>query len=901
MGLPAGFVVSSQPSGQGPGRLTDFDYLPDGSMITTGKNGTVAWVSADGATTRQLATLPVAVKQDLGLVGIAVAPDYQTSRTIYLARALPAPDTGPWTLRLSRFTVTGSAEPTGISGEVTLLQTTATGDVHAITGIEAVEDGTLWVAVGDAAEYLPVDPNALRALDVNDPRGKVLHIRGTDGAGVPGNPFYEAANPGSTRSKVYAMGFRSPFRLSIHQPSGAPILGDVGWNTWEEVNLVRPGVSYGWPCFEGNGTTPGYRDLAGCAGKTNTAPLHLYQHTAAGDRNSVTGGVVYTGDQYPAEWRGAYFFGDYTADRVWTMRIGADGRVTRGPETDGFGRNMGKPVSFDTGPGGDIVYADILSGRIMRLSHTAGNRPPTAVATTTTDPATRTVTFDGSQSYDLDEELLTYSWDFGDGTPRGTGERTSHTYAAGTGTLTARLTVTDARGGADTEAITVAPSNNAPQVALTAPPPGRVFTYDEMVNLTASGSDVEDGPLPVTWSVTNLHCPGTTCHDHPGESFTAPAYARPFHNHDNSEQRITATVTDSVGVAASRTFLAEPDLRTVTVTSNVPVTPLINGVERATAEVTVGGELQVSVPATAADGVSTFGSWTNGGARSQNLVVGTEPISLTATYVTPIEQRYNSDAALRAAVGAPTAPEQGDAALRWRDYANGRAYWSAPTGVHFVAGAIWQKFIGLGAHGTVGAPATDELGTPNGTGRFNRFTTGAHIHWSADTGAHLTQGRILANWGVLGYEAGPLGYPTTDELVTPDGIGRFNQFQGGSIYWSPGTDAWAVQGAIRTRWGQTGYERSPLGYPRTNETRTPDGVGRFNHFQGGSIYWSPGTGAWNVQGAILARWRALGWERSYLGYPTSGELDIPGGKRSNFQRGYITWNAATGQVIDRRY
>lgn len=87
----------------------------------------------------------------------------------------------------------------------------------------------------------------------------------------------------------------------------------------------------------------------------------------------------------------------------------------------------------------------------------------------------------------------------------------------------------------------------------------------------------------------------------------------------------------------------------------------------------------------------------------------------------------------------------------------------------------------------------------------------------------------------------------------------------------------------------------------TNELGTPDGFGRFNHFQGGSIYWSPGTGAWNVQGAIRARWQQLGWEGSYLGYPTSGEHDVAGGKRSDFQRGYITWNAATGRAIDRRY
>ena len=366
-GLPDGFVVTSQLSGQAGGDLTDFDHLPDGSMITIGKGGRVAWVSADGARTHTLATLPVTTVGDLGLVGLAVAPDFRTSNRIYLARTMPG-STDNWPMRLSRFTVTGSPEPIGIDSEVTLLETLATADVHAITGIEPAADGTLWVSVGDGANFRFVDPNALRALDVNDPRGKVLHIRGTDGTGVPSNPFYDAADPGAARSKVYAMGLRSPLRLSIHPASGAPVLGDVGWQSFEEVNLIRPGVSYGWPCFEANTPTPGYRDLAGCAGQTNTAPLHFYDR-ASGNGATVVGGVVYTGEGYPAAYRGAYFFGDYTSLRIFTMQIAADGQVTRAPEATGFGQDMGAPVSFDTGANGDIMYADIVDGTIKRISY----------------------------------------------------------------------------------------------------------------------------------------------------------------------------------------------------------------------------------------------------------------------------------------------------------------------------------------------------------------------------------------------------------------------------------------------------------------------------------------------------------------------------------------------------
>ena len=78
---------------------------------------------------------------------------------------------------------------------------------------------------------------------------------------------------------------------------------------------------------------------------------------------------------------------------------------------------------------------------------------------------------------------------------------------------------------------------------------------------------------------------------------------------------------------------------------------------------------------------------------------------------------------------------------------------------------------------------------------------------------------------------------------------------------------------------------------------TPDGIGRYNHFSGtggASIYWTPQTGAWAIYGAIRQHWAALGWERGLLGYPTSDEFNIPGGRRNNLVHGAIEWYAANG-------
>jgi uncharacterized protein with LGFP repeats len=199
---------------------------------------------------------------------------------------------------------------------------------------------------------------------------------------------------------------------------------------------------------------------------------------------------------------------------------------------------------------------------------------------------------------------------------------------------------------------------------------------------------------------------------------------------------------------------------------------------------------------------------------------------------------------------------------------------------------------------------TDELPTPDGVGRFNHFANSGSIYWTPNTGAWSIHGAIRAKWASLGWERSFLGYPTSDETAAPGSApGRFNNFSNsGSIYWTQATGASSIHGAIRAKYLALGGPASVLGYPITDETGTPDGIGRFNHFSstdgfGASIYWTPSTGPWSVHGAIRARWANMGWERSCLGYPVSDEFAIPGGRQSNFQGGRITYSFSSGQAI----
>lgn len=128
-----------------------------------------------------------------------------------------------------------------------------------------------------------------------------------------------------------------------------------------------------------------------------------------------------------------------------------------------------------------------------------------------------------------------------------------------------------------------------------------------------------------------------------------------------------------------------------------------------------------------------------------------------------------------------------------------------------------------------------------------------------------------------------IGEPTSD--IEPIGPGFVRHFVGGDIYYLPGTGAFEVHGDILAKYKALGGPTGILGFPNTDETGTPDSIGRFNHFQGGSIYWTPDTGPMMVHGAIRDKWATLGWENSTLGYPV---LD---------QHRFITLNPTIDPVI----
>ncbi|UAK34119.1 esterase [Nocardia asteroides] len=223
-----------------------------------------------------------------------------------------------------------------------------------------------------------------------------------------------------------------------------------------------------------------------------------------------------------------------------------------------------------------------------------------------------------------------------------------------------------------------------------------------------------------------------------------------------------------------------------------------------------------------------------------------------------------------------------------QDFKGGRVFFTPDSGAYPVGGVLGAGYqAAAGPTGALGLPTSEERAPADGRGRFQTFQHGS-LYWTPQTGAHMVRGAILEEWAKQGFERGPAGYPIAPEIRTPSRDGAVQAFENGPFYYSQGTGVHRVQGLIFDKYAQLGFENSPLGFPLAEEQALRD-LGRFSRFEGGNIYWSPVSGAWAVRnGPILDAWRETGYENGKLGYPTGDEFPISEGLQQNFQGGFIT-------------
>src|SRR3989454_928837 len=239
---------------------------------------------------------------------------------------------------------------------------------------------------------------ALRSQDlqtISDPAtldGAILRVDPATGAAAAGNP-----GTGDTNAqRIVAYGLRNPFRFTIRPGTNELWIGDVGWDTWEEIDrFVSPTdvpiENFGWPCYEGNDRQAGYdsanlnicENLYVAGSAAVAAPYYTYNHSATilpgetcpAGSSSITGLAFYGGGSYPAEYNGALFFGDYSRNCIWVMFPGANGLPDPNNRMTFVAPGAG-PVDLQIGPGGDLFYVDYNGGTIRRVTFGGPTPPP---------------------------------------------------------------------------------------------------------------------------------------------------------------------------------------------------------------------------------------------------------------------------------------------------------------------------------------------------------------------------------------------------------------------------------------------------------------------------------------------------------------------------------------------
>ena len=192
------------------------------------------------------------------------------------------------------------------------------------------------------------------------------------------------------------------------------------------------------------------------------------------------------------------------------------------------------------------------------------------------------------------------------------------------------------------------------------------------------------------------------------------------------------------------------------------------------------------------------------------------------------------------------------------------------------------------ASGDYGSCTVNEYDVKGGKAQDFR---GGRAYWSPETGAHVLFGRIGAAFAEAGGPDSWLGFPVTGEQATPDGVGRYVHFQNGSIYWTPETDAQAVPKDMVDAWAEIGWEAGDLGYP----VGAPKEMGGklVQQFQRGYIVRNGDKAYW-VRGEIAKKYGLVDTVNSKLGAPVGNEELINGGALQRFEQGSIYWSPKTG-------
>jgi len=526
------------------------EVLPSGDIVFIEFWGAVKrWDAKTGAVSA-LGQVPAYAKGEVGLLGLAVARDFEQTGYLYV---LFSPSAKHGTMRVSRFTVKDGRMPAESEMEVLSWPYDTEHVFHMGGALWIDAKGDLYIGTGDNCHHDPGLPQDTRpdrknwdafrsAANSRDLRGKVLriHPKPEGGYSIPNGNLFPDGKDG--RPEVFAMGVRNPFRLTVDDKTGTLYFGDVGPNVsptlgvtpfgYEEINATQTAGNFGWPLFVGpNETLPLYDFTANKPGKRyepqspenpsprntgiknlppakpalvwySSLPSKRFPTVGSGGR-TIMAGPVYHFDagnpsplKLPESLDGRLFI--YEWMRNWIQTVKLD---TPGPELEPFVPTwtLRRPIDMKIGSDGALYFIEYgdqwwenKDSRIVRVVYRRGNRAPVArlVASETAGKQPLALTFDASTSTDADSDPLKFVWSIAGKEQTGGGAKFAHTFEQ-LGNYEVSVTAIDPSGARSVAKETVNVGNGRPTVRFESPAHGSFFDWESAIPYKISVTETD--------------------------------------------------------------------------------------------------------------------------------------------------------------------------------------------------------------------------------------------------------------------------------------------------------------------------------------------------------------------------------------------------------------------------
>lgn len=293
-------------------QLWAMEFLPDGRMLVTAKQGAMHIVGEDGQAGPELSGLPeVDARGQGGLLDVALASDFADTNRIFFSYAEPREGGNGTTLATATLVLDDSGGGALEDVEVIFRQEpTYDGDKHFGSRIVPVGDGTLYLTVGERSDA----PVRTQAQELASGFGKVFHID-YEGNAVDGNPF---ADTDGALPEIWSLGHRNAQSAAL-DGEGRLWIVEHGARGGDELNLPQAGLNYGWPDVAYGIEYSGDAIGGGITADAETEqPVYYWDPVIA-----PSGMAFYEGDEFP-EWDNTFLIGGLVTTGIVVVHLDND-------------------------------------------------------------------------------------------------------------------------------------------------------------------------------------------------------------------------------------------------------------------------------------------------------------------------------------------------------------------------------------------------------------------------------------------------------------------------------------------------------------------------------------------------------------------------------------------------